>query len=378
MIGLPFPSHKISLYWSLHSPFREFRHRWRIVGVFVAFLLTGTLFGQGLPVNAPGTEEDTGSDVLAVLTEQDHPWGRFPQHSWIHTQTISWSAQDGQRFGERIASVRETKTTLESIDTDGVTLKKEVMLTMGGKQVKTAPQVERFDFYREPIETGVIARNIGTGKLLVNNLVIPCKKRVYEKQSATEKRTTTLWFTTQLYPYVLRSETVLRALPLEQSPLERELRRSITEVYESSSFHLRGNQDGSYRYRTKTTESNMTTIVDASCSRYIPGGVVQALVREYDATGAEIRSSETRIINYSMASPSDTLLNPPLDTPPNTPHTLIPGASPYPLAPMPLRPRWRRFYPLPAPLSAPLSTPQPYVPPPAHPGEPTLAPPQGN
>jgi hypothetical protein len=328
------------------------------MGVFVAIFLAGTLFGQEMPPEPPD------GDILAVLTERENPWGRFPLKSWIHTQTISWTAQDGPFGTERIASVRETKTTLESMEADGITLKKEVTRNMGGKQIKAAPQVERFDFYREPMEADAVAKNVGTGKLLINNLVIPCKKRVYEKQNDSEKRTTTLWFTTQLYPYVLRAETVLVALPTENSPLERELRRSVMEVYESSSFQLRRSKDGVYRYRIKTTEGKMTTLTDASGSLSIPGGVIHETVRELDAAGAEIRTAETRIINYSFATPT-----------PEPPMSLLPGALPYPYSPM-VRPRWRRFYPMPPSLPyAPPTTFSPTTPTtPTTPSTPTLAP----
>ena len=275
----------------------------------------------------PETTSSPDADAFSPLTAQEHPWGRFRPKSWICMQTVIWTVQDN----ERIASVRETKTTLESIEKDGVTLKKVATLNIGGKRIETAPLVERFDFYREPMENDVVGKNAGSGKLLVNNLVIPCKKRVYEYKGTTEKRITTLWYTTQLYPYVLRVESILTALPSETVPEERILRRSVTEVFESSSFHLRRSKEGAYRYRTRTTDGHMTTVVEATCSRLVPGGIIHETTREFDASGAEIRTTETRLINYFCMAPTpDGALEEP----------------PY-LGPVPVRPRWRRFYALP-------------------------------
>ncbi len=224
-----------------------------LVGLLFLCSLVETTWGQPVlapsePTSAPRPEQDAAAlappgvassadaNLLSDLTAREHPWGRFQPKSWIHTQAISRTTVPGQPGSTRIVSIRETKTTLESVDLDGVTLKTESTLGVGGKQIKSAPLTERFDFFQQPITSDVVVRNAGTGKLLVNQLVIPCKKRVYEKKNATEKLTTTLWFSTQLYPYVLRAETVLTALPTENEPMEFELRRTIFEVYESSAF----------------------------------------------------------------------------------------------------------------------------------------------
>ncbi len=310
----------------------------------------------------PGVASTATMRNRSELSAQEHPWGAFLPKSWVHTQTTSWTTQAGQAAGARTLSVRESKTSLESVEPNGVTLKKTQTLTMGGKQVQTTPQIKRYDFYQELMEPGMTARQEGTGKLLINNLVIPCQKRVYEQKSDTERRTTTLWYTTQLYPYIFRAETALVALPTESEPVERVLRKSLMEVYESAALNVWGSREGLYRYRIKTTEGPITTMTEAIGSRYVPGGVTQETVREYNGKGVEIRVTETRLINFFRMSPDVA-----------EPASLQPEETVWPRGPMPFRPRWRRFNP--PPFSQPPLSPS-YAFPPSYPAFPA-APPAG-
>lgn len=265
------------------------------------------------------------------LTAQEHPWGRFALKTWVCMQTVTWTHQEDQQT----MLIRDSKTTLDSVDKDGVTLKTTTTVHAGGRRIETAPTTYRFDFYQQPIREKVRIDGGGEGKLAINNMIVPCKKRIYDWADATEKQKTVVWYSTQLYPYVLRIESVLSRLPTEAEPEEKILRRSVSEVLESSSFHLRWSKDGDYRMRTRKTDGNVTTVVESTCSRYVPGGIVRETVRDFDATGKEIRTVETKLINYHCAASED-------DNP-----ELSPGFShPFYELPMPRRMRWRRMPPM--------------------------------
>jgi hypothetical protein len=258
-----------------------------------------------------------------LLTASEHPWGRFLPQSWVCLQKITRTNHEGYRM----VDVRETKTTLQSIDPDGVTLQDVLTIGAGGKRTENPPNIRRFDFFQQPIQDEVSIRNASPTKLMIDHLVVPCEVRIYEQTTPSGKRKTTVWYSTQLYPYVLRSENVLRSIPTDKEPEERILDMTITEVLETSAFHLRKSKFGTYRLRTTQKSGNVTTITEASCSRHVPGGILQKTTREFEGKGneiREIRTVTTRLINYSI--PTAVVAEPPL------------------LYLEPVRSRWRYYY----------------------------------
>ncbi len=268
-------------------------------------------------------------------------------------QTVTWTSQGGQQTGQ----VKETKMVLLSIDTESVTLEETASVGMGGRWLQSAPQKNRYDFLQEPILEGVEVTVLPPHKLTIGNRIVPCERRMYVRQTPFGKQKTTLWYTTQIYPYVFRVERVLRSIPTEKEPEERILNQSVTEVLDTSAFYLRKSRfSGTYRMQTVLRSGSMTTVTETSCSRYVPGGVYQETTRELDAEGKEIRMSETRLINYHCAAPvypqaPYSILAPDAFSggsvlPASSPSEEVQPAVPtqiYEPMPFPIRPRWRRF-----------------------------------
>jgi hypothetical protein len=272
------------------------------------------------PISPASTEPVV---VVPVLTALEHSWGHFAPQSWVRLQKTTWTNQNGLR----IANVRETKTTLQSVEANGVTLQEVITVDMVGKRVENAPVIRRFDFFQQPIQDYIRIRNAPLSKLIVENQVVPCEVRIYELVTTAGKRTVTVWYSTQLYPYVLRIENVLRSLPTEKEPNERILEMAVTEVLETSAFRLRRSKNGTYRLRTTQKSGNVTAVTDSACSWHIPGGVIQQTTREFEEKNneiREIRTVETRLINYSITIPM--------------------GVTVIPDAPLYYSPRWRRYY----------------------------------
>jgi hypothetical protein len=298
-------------------------------------LLVFVFCGTPLPICGQTVSGQTSAQppTPPVLTALEHPWGRFAPQSWVCVQKITWT----NREGYRTADVRELKTTLQSVDPDGVTLQDVLTTGTGGKQTENAPIIRRFDFFQQPVQEGVQIRNAAPTKLIIDHLVVPCEVRIYEQTTPAGKRKTTIWYSTQLYPYVLRSENVLRSIPTDKEPEERILDMTITEVLESSAFHLRKSKLGTYRLRTTQKSGNVTTITEMSCSRHVPGGVLQKTTREFEKKGniiREIRTAETRLINVYYAGVSSNSRQ--------IPATIVPDSSFFYLES--IRPRWRYYY----------------------------------
>lgn len=286
-----------------------------VAGCFlaVATVLVVTL-GIALSSAAPSPPPDPAHrsavdlfrpEAVPELPARCSPWGRFQPGSWRRQQTTTWTRRDGAR----IPNVTESKITLRSIETDGLTLEEVSTVDMGGKRVETAPVGTRFDFFQQPIRENTILRADASRNLTVSNRIVPCQTRIYECTTPSGKHRTTVWFSPHIYPYVLRVERVLRSRSTDERPEETTLSRSTTEVVETSAFQIRKNKRGTYRLRTIRNAGGITTITDSFCSRHIPGGVDRETIRELDETGREIRTVETRLINYRSiaSSPSATL-----------------------------------------------------------------------
>jgi hypothetical protein len=304
-----------------------------MLAVFVFFGNTFLIYGQTVSKQTVSEQASAQSNTSPVLTALEHPWGRFAPQSWVCLQKITWT----NREGHRIADVREIKTTLQSINPNGVTLQDVLTISVGGKRTENAPIIRRFDFFQQPIQDGVQIRNAAPTKLIIDHQVIPCEVRIYEQTTPAGKRKTTIWYSTQLYPYVLRSENVLRSIPTDKEPEERILDMTITEVLESSAFHLRKSKLGTYRLRTTQKSGNVTTITETSCSRHVPGGVLQKTTHEFEKKGntiREIRTVEIRLINvYYGGVPSNSR---------QLPATVVHNPSFFYLES--IRPRWRYYY----------------------------------
>jgi len=314
----------------------------RIVLLILVFWgISSLMYAQTAPQPIP-------PEILAkipanpILTAAEHPWGRFLPKSWVYLQKTTWTNHEGHR----VANISETKTTLKSIDKDGVTLQEILSVDMAGKRVENAPVVRRFDFFQQPVQDDdVQIQNAPPTKLVVDNQVIPCEVRIYEQSTLAGKRKTTVWYSTQLYPYVFRVENVLKSLPDDKESKERILDMTVTEVLESSAFYLRKSKHGTYWLRTTQKSGSVTTVTEAFCSRHIPGGVIQKKTREYEGKGGEIqeiRTVETRLINYYCGVPPTTL---PMNLPVKP--LMTPSAPPFYYF-EPIRPRWYRYYTVPS------------------------------
>jgi len=230
---------------------------------------------------------------VPVLTASEHPWASYLPNSWARTQTITTTEHEGRR----VRTVMETKTILESVDENSLTLKLSSIVDVGGRGVVTPPQKKTLDFYSEPVDGATVEQRPST-TLSVDQQLIPCEVRSYVLLTPETEHRTTVWYSTQLYPYILRVERILKAVATEKSPEEKIFSRSTTELLETDALRLRRSKRGNYSYRTITKTGDITTDTMMSGSRYITGGLEHETVRELDRNGKVIRTMETRMINY--------------------------------------------------------------------------------
>jgi hypothetical protein len=252
-----------------------------IVGLFYVALLTSS--AEGTP---------------ALLTGNEHPWGRFQPRSWCIVQTTILSNLEDQA----VRTTQTVKTVLKSIEEDSVTLEESETLELGGRTVTKKPHLVEVDFYQEPVQENVQISQGAPAKIMIGKKVVPCAVRVYEQQTAGGILTTTIWYTPHVYPHVLRVEKILRSSPAGEDAGRRILRQSVMLVQETSALTGIRNNRRNKNYTLQTIEKggNLTKITDARCAWDVPGGLLESTTREFDAQNKEIRRSVSQMTNYSV------------------------------------------------------------------------------
>jgi len=161
----------------------------------------------------------------------------------------------------------------------------------------------KYDFCQEPIQENVQIHQGTPVKLEIdgNKRVVPCSVRIYEQQTSSGHLTTTIWYTPDVYPHVLRVEKIVRSASEGESTGGQIIRHSVMRVQETSALKNTRSNRRNRTYQTQTIEKsgNITKITDARCSWDIPGGLLESTTRELDGQNREIRVSASRMTNYS-------------------------------------------------------------------------------
>ena len=240
-----------------------------------------------------------GEGAPTLLTANEHPWGRFQPESRCIVQTTIISNLDGRP----VRSLQTVQTTLKSVEEKSITLEETETLEIGGRIVKKEPQSVKVDFFQEPVQENVQISQGQPAKIVVDKKVVPCAVRIYEQQTPRGHLTTTIWYTPHVYPYVLRTEKILRGPATNEDAGDRVIQQSVMLVQETAALKsIRNNRRNRiYSLRIEEKGSNLTKITDARCSWDMPGGLLESTTREFDAQHREIRRSISRMINYSAS-----------------------------------------------------------------------------
>jgi hypothetical protein len=233
-----------------------------------------------------------------TLTTKEHPWGSFLPNSFCVVQTTTIDNIDGRA----VPSSKTVRMVLKAVDRSGITLEETETLELGGRIIPKQPQTIHYDVFQERIQENVRATQGEPVKLMIGHKGVPCAVRIYEQQTSGGHLTTTIWFTSQVFPYVLRVEKILRSSSSGEKAGGQIIRESVTLVQETSALR---NPRGARRNRTYTLQTvekagNITKTTDARCSWDYPGGLLEATTVERDAQNREIRRAVSRMINYHV------------------------------------------------------------------------------
>jgi hypothetical protein len=244
---------------------------------------------------AAGDDDNTPT----LLTAREHPWGNYLPQTWRTVETLSIS-----NVGGRLIHSRQTvRTVLKDIDETGVTLEETELTRLGGRIIEKPTQTVKYDFFQERIQSDVKITQGAPVKLMIkgNRKIVLCSVRIYEQLTSSGILTTTICYTPQVYPYVLRVEKILRSAPDDDNAGGRVIRESGMLVVETSALKpTRGNRrNSSYTSQTVEKSGSIVKTTDASYRWDRPGGFMEATIIERDSRNREIQRSISRMVNYS-------------------------------------------------------------------------------
>jgi hypothetical protein len=228
----------------------------------------------------------------AGVPRRHHPWGRFGRGAWrvarVATETLD------ERGQVTDTTLTETRTTLEDVDDEGVTLKINVTLEVAGKKIETEPQIVRQGFNGEPSAPNSQVRTVGSERLIIDGRPYPCQVQQVETTAGGKKTVTKTYYCDEAAPYVLRTESTM----LDGEGQAR-LAQTVTEVIAIDlPFPILSRLRRTAHFKAVQETPRGRTISLVVQSVEVPGGVVFQTTKELDANDRPIRRSTMQLVGY--------------------------------------------------------------------------------
>jgi hypothetical protein len=208
--------------------------------------------------------EDSG------ITQDLHPWGRFHDYkgAWkrcrVTTETLD------ERGAVVNTSVTETKTSLEDVDGDGVTLRVESAAEIAGKQLPAEPKKVRQAFRGDVVSGKMVVRNAGVKRVTVDGETFLCRVEETEVTNVRTKTVTRTYYSRTIAPYVLKRES--KTTDLEGTTTLEESTLNVVSLDRPCKILPRIKRAAWVEAITTTAQGR--TVTRAFTSSDVPGGVV--------------------------------------------------------------------------------------------------------
>lgn len=228
------------------------------------------------------------------LPRRQHAWGSFRVGSW---KTVRVLYENLDSRGNVVStSSKETTTTLVALDNETYTLRIEVALEVAGKKFDSEPQTMTYRFDGEDDGAVTEMKKIGTHELEIDERRIPCEVHEIVTNIGDTKRKSTVYYSEDVAPHVLRRETVTigsNGESGEHSSLVEVVAVSMPHEFDSSLKTVS-------QIKTVHRGPKGTTVTREFHSPDVPGGVVYHSSSELDESGATVRRSTLSLLDYDL------------------------------------------------------------------------------
>jgi len=246
-----------------------------------------------------------GDDV--GITRDLHPWGRFYNHkgAWKRCRVTTETLDEHGAIVN--TSISETKTSLEDVDGEGVTLRVESIAEIAGKQLPSEPKRVRQGFHGDWTNGKVVVRKAGVKRVTVDGETFLCRVEETEVTGPRTKTVTRTYYSRTIAPYVLKRES--KTTDLEGTATLEESTFNVISLDRPCRVLPRIKQAAWVEAVSTTAQGR--TVTRAFTSVDVPGGVVWHVADELDKDGRLLRRSSLVLVDYGLEPDQDG--SPPLD-----------------------------------------------------------------
>jgi hypothetical protein len=219
--------------------------------------------------------------------------------SWNLVRVVTEMVDEqGQVTG---TSTRDTKTTLLSVEADGVTLEVETCVEVAGKRFPSEPQTVRQGFHGETLGPSPKFKEPVDGELSIENRKIPCKVQELSTDGQNGRTTVTLYYSAKVFPYILkRTSTVVEAdgkTDVSENDVD------VIAMDMPTRFRKETHVGAYVRTVHKTAKATVTTI--SVVTPEVPGSVVSQSSKEVGANGQPVRRTTLELLDYNADPEKD-------------------------------------------------------------------------
>jgi len=234
---------------------------------------------------------DNGLGQPIGLARKHHPWGTYQPGAWKMVRTVTETFEPTGRM----SSVTDTKTSLQQVAEDGVTLQVQVSFEVGGKRFEAPPETVTQGFDNELAGPGAVFQELGRGEVTVQGRNYDCQLQQWERADVTGKTTVKVFYCDAIEPYVLRRETV------KSDPQGKVRSETVYEVVALDvPFNVLGEILNTAHVKTVHKDAEGTTTTVARISMDVPGGVICHTLKEVNNEGNLIRRASLELIDYGL------------------------------------------------------------------------------
>jgi hypothetical protein len=251
-------------------------------------ILTG-LWCAALAAGAAAAED-------AGLTRVHHPWGRFEPGAWKMVRVITETLDEQGTVSS--TTNHDTRTLLQRVDPESVSLEVAVTVEVAGKRFETEPQVVRQPYHSEMVGGNAKAKAPVDTTITIEGREYRCRmvQLEYTGPNNSNKTTTNIYYSDAVAPYVLRRETTTTDAEGAAT-----LNEAIVEV---AALELPWRASGEIKsaalVKSTVKHAKGSTITWAFTSPDVPGGVMSHTSKELDSNGRTLRRSTLELIDYGL------------------------------------------------------------------------------
>lgn len=222
-----------------------------------------------------------------------HPWGRFQPGAWKMVRVVTETLDE--RGVAVSTTTHDTRTVLQAVDDDSVTLEAVVTIEVAGKRFENEPQIVRQPLHSEQAAAQLRLKSAGEGSVTIEGRTIPCRlaRMEFDGPAAGQKTVTTVYLSANVAPNVLRRESITADAE------GRQVAQSLVEVIAlNTPWKVLGETKDASLVRTTLRNGKGAVVTYAFVSPDVPGGVIAHTSKELDRSGHITRRSTLELIDF--------------------------------------------------------------------------------